>query len=288
MARNLQRGSRGTDVAALQADLNRYLRPNPPLKVDGIFGGGTETAVRAFQRREGLSPDGVAGSKTFSALQRNAVSSGGGLNSSGGGASSTSGTPTSSGPVGNVNYPGNSTIPVIDTGTDVTPIRTVGLTSTIAECAVQFGLTQLHVREVPEGSNDGPDIQKYCRSAGKSAPAMWCMAYVYWCFGEAATRLGEPHPMVGVPDWAKIYVTGVYAWARGAGKLVDEPVRGDVFCVPGGSEGRTHRHTGIITDVNGGTLKTIEGNTNNNGSSNGIGVFALTRTSSRLDFFRLP
>jgi hypothetical protein len=162
------------------------------------------------------------------------------------------------------------------------------LTSAIAEAAVQIGLTQLHVREEPEGSNDGPHIQKYCRSAGKSAPALWCMAFVYWCFAEAAARVGGPHPMAGVPDWAKIYVTGVYSWAKGAGKTVETPIRGDVFCVPGGSEGRTHKHTGLVTEVSNGTVKTVEGNTNNDGSANGIGVFARVRSASRLDYFRLP
>lgn len=284
MARTLRRGNRGTDVAELQADLNRYLSPNPALEVDGIFGRGTESAVRAFQQREGLSADGIAGSKTFAALERNAQRTGGSLNSSGGSQTSTTSGGAASG--GGAAAPGG--IPVIDTGEDLTPIRAEGLTTVLGECAVQIAMTQLHVREVPEGSNDGPQIQAYCRSANKTAPALWCMAFVYWCFGEAAARQGQTHPMAGVPDWAKIYVTGVYAWARDNGKLVDQPTRGDVFCVPGGPEGRTHRHTGIVTDVNGGTVSTVEGNTNNDGSDNGIGVFARTRTASRLDFFRLP
>lgn len=35
---------------------------------DGVFGGGTEAAVRAYQRSRGLSVDGVAGPNTFGAL----------------------------------------------------------------------------------------------------------------------------------------------------------------------------------------------------------------------------
>lgn len=36
-------------------------------------------------------------------------------------------------------------------------------------------------------------------------------------------------------------------------------------------------HTGIVTSVSGGYIHTIEGNSNNNGSREGIGVFELTR-----------
>lgn len=286
MPRNLRRGNRGTDVAQLQADLNRFLSPMPLLKVDGDFGRNTDGAVRAFQRREGLGADGIVGPKTYRALQRNALNvSNGGMSYVGGGGMSTPGDDITTG--GGMCYL-DGTMDPLPGGVDNTPIVTDGLTSEMAELAVQIALTQTHVREQPEGSNDGPDIQKYCRSAGKSAPALWCMAFVYWAFSEASSRLGKPHPMLGVPDWAKIYVTGVYAWARENGKTVKKPARGDVFCVPGGTEGRTHKHTGIVTEVNGDTVRTIEGNTNNDGSSNGIGVFARTRTASRLDFFRLP
>ncbi|MEV5116705.1 peptidoglycan-binding protein [Peribacillus frigoritolerans] len=36
--------------------------------MDGIFGSGTEIAVKAFQRVNGLSADGIAGENTFAKL----------------------------------------------------------------------------------------------------------------------------------------------------------------------------------------------------------------------------
>lgn len=65
--RTLQYGSEGSDVAALQSNLNRIgsaLAPIPTLKADGAFGRRTEEAVKVFQRIFGLNPDGIVGSAT--------------------------------------------------------------------------------------------------------------------------------------------------------------------------------------------------------------------------------
>ena len=44
---------------------------------DGVFGGGTDTAVRAFQTSLGLGADGVAGKNTLAALAEALQNSGG-------------------------------------------------------------------------------------------------------------------------------------------------------------------------------------------------------------------
>jgi hypothetical protein len=62
----LRRGSRGPAVRELQQRLNAR---GAGLVVDGIFGSLTQTAVRAFQRASGLSPDGVAGPQTWGRLR---------------------------------------------------------------------------------------------------------------------------------------------------------------------------------------------------------------------------
>ena len=62
----LKNGSRGNRVIALQRKLEElgYL----PGDIDGIFGAATRDAVRAFQRRNGLASDGIAGPETLSRL----------------------------------------------------------------------------------------------------------------------------------------------------------------------------------------------------------------------------
>lgn len=53
-------GSRGTDVATIQKRLN--------LQPDGIFGPLTDEAVREFQKANGLTVDGIVGTKTWAKL----------------------------------------------------------------------------------------------------------------------------------------------------------------------------------------------------------------------------
>lgn len=60
--RVIRRGLRGYDVGVLQFLLKRHAAR--PGRLDGSFGPRTATAVRQFQRRVGLRPDGVVGPHT--------------------------------------------------------------------------------------------------------------------------------------------------------------------------------------------------------------------------------
>ena len=67
----LRLGSRGNNVTILQQNLNRVAAANsavPRVVVDGIFGAGTQQAVRAFQSYYGLASDGIVGSLTWNRL----------------------------------------------------------------------------------------------------------------------------------------------------------------------------------------------------------------------------
>ena len=64
----LRTGSSGGYVRTLQILLNKYDRAR--LTEDGVFGGGTEHAVRLYQRKRGLTVDGVVGRATWSQLMQ--------------------------------------------------------------------------------------------------------------------------------------------------------------------------------------------------------------------------
>jgi Transglycosylase SLT domain/Putative peptidoglycan binding domain/LysM domain len=64
--RELGVGSVGWDVAVLEFRLRRY--GLGPRAVDGRFTRSTGVALRRYQRRRGLAPDGIAGPKTYRSL----------------------------------------------------------------------------------------------------------------------------------------------------------------------------------------------------------------------------
>lgn len=59
-------GSRGEEVKQIQTKLKRwgYYKGS----IDGIYGSGTLSAVKSFQRKNGLTADGIAGTKTLNAM----------------------------------------------------------------------------------------------------------------------------------------------------------------------------------------------------------------------------
>lgn len=148
--------------------------------------------------------------------------------------------------------------------------------------------SQIGVQEVPRGSNRGPEVDQYMRSVGLDPAGRfaWCVAFLYWCFQKAATDMGVANPMIrtaGVLDhWNKAGKKGITritaAKARNNPSLVKP---GQIFCI---NRGSGLGHTGLVEQVLGGKLITIEGNTNEGGSGEGIGVFRRSlRTIASID-----
>ena len=59
-------GSRGSEVTQIQTKLKRWGYYNG--NIDGIYGSETLAAVKYFQRKNGLTVDGIAGKKTLEAM----------------------------------------------------------------------------------------------------------------------------------------------------------------------------------------------------------------------------
>ncbi len=59
-------GSRGNEVIQIQTKLKRWGYYNG--NIDGIYGSQTVAAVKWFQRKNGLTADGIAGTKTLNAM----------------------------------------------------------------------------------------------------------------------------------------------------------------------------------------------------------------------------
>ncbi len=151
--------------------------------------------------------------------------------------------------------------------------------SAVAREALRIAGTQLHVREDPLGSNRGTEIDAFLRAVGldpKKGSYPWCVAFAYWCYAEGAAALSTDNPLPATPGvldhWNKAKKIS-RAKRISANAVVKDPSLispGMLFVIDtGGGEG----HMGIVESVSGGLLTTIEGNTNDGGTRDGIGVF---------------
>lgn len=136
--------------------------------------------------------------------------------------------------------------------------------SILTDAVIKIETSQIGQIEKPLGSNWGHPVQDYLESVGINFPASWCMAFQYWSFELAATNLQATNPLIK---------TGgvLHAWqsADAGNKVTDNPQVGDIFIM---DLGKGLGHTGLVIAVDGHQLTTIEGNTNDTGSREGIEV----------------
>lgn len=161
-------------------------------------------------------------------------------------------------------------------GVETVPVTT----GSLAVSALGMAVSQLGVMEVPLGSNRGPMVDKYLASTGTPPGNFWCMAFVFWCFREAAAAAGTANPFPRTAGclaaWNMVRSSSPRRLIKRADAIANPSLvrPGQVFILDhGGGFG----HTGFVRQTFGGPFRTIEGNTSATGSSNGLGVFELNR-----------
>lgn len=128
----------------------------------------------------------------------------------------------------------------------------------------------LSVRESPPGSNDGPEIRRFLAYVGVHVPAAWCSAWVCVVISEAAARVpiipefnksaSALHLLSANPTLVLTQEQALQSISEGIPVLA-------VFDHGGGLG-----HVGIAYSDHG-VISLIAGNTNVDGSRNGVGVF---------------
>jgi len=153
------------------------------------------------------------------------------------------------------------------------------LSGSFLQSVIIHAMMSVGVREQPRNSNRGPQVDVFLQRAGVMPGYAWCCAFMYWCFDEAAHERKVVNPMVktaGCLDhWNRCRTAG--ARRIDANKAVQNPsivTPGMMFVI---SHGGGLGHTGIIESVEGGLLRTIEGNTDASRTREGGGVYRLTR-----------
>jgi len=122
-------------------------------------------------------------------------------------------------------------------------------------------------KEDPDGSNHGPQINKYLGSAA-SVGEFWCADFVSWVYMTAGK------PFTGGLDggWRISAALDIANWMKNHGTWVDngpnasDPQPGDIIYFThshGQATGGANDHIGIVEKVDGNTLDTIEGNYGN-------------------------
>lgn len=169
-------------------------------------------------------------------------------------------------------------------------VPTVTTTATaLLQKVITTSTGEIGVLEDPLGSNRGPRVDQYLRAAGLDPTEghfAWCAAFVYWCFDQSSAALGSRNPVIktaGVLDhWNRAGAAGVHRLANA--ECVAQPslvLPGLIFIL---TTSNGNGHTGLVENVRGSILTTIEGNTNEGGSREGIGVFR--RTTRRISDMR--
>jgi hypothetical protein len=141
---------------------------------------------------------------------------------------------------------------------------------------------EIGVREKPPGSNRGDRVEEYQASVGIDPGEPWCVAFIFFCFVKAAKDLAVDNRMAKrrcktgcVLDlWDRARANGVTTVVHDS--ALDDPSKvapGMIFII---STGSGHGHAGLVVSVTGNRLETFEGNTNDGGSREGIGVFRRT------------
>lgn len=135
----------------------------------------------------------------------------------------------------------------------------------LAERAKQYAISKNGVREAT-GKNDGQDVEMFLASVGLGKGYSWCMAFLYWCYQQASRDLRIANPMIptgGVMDQYrrnKVMLQTHIPQANDIGIIKLHDDAGHTFIV----DSVVPKNNGIIT---------VEGNTNDNGSANGDGVY---------------
>lgn len=151
--------------------------------------------------------------------------------------------------------------------------------SKLTEAVITFAKTQIGIMEQPLESNRGPEIDEYLRAVGLNpmkGSFPWCVAFTHYCYKKAAEKLGIENPhtkTAGVLDhWNVAGKTSNVVRITNARSEADPSLirPGSLFIIDFGSG---FGHSGIVAEVVNGRIITIEGNTNNGGSREGIGVF---------------
>ena len=151
----------------------------------------------------------------------------------------------------------------------------------IGKRIVAFALADIGTLENPlppgKPENWGPRVSQMLNNVGFKTPAYWCAAAVTTWYKAA----GAKYPKSGGAS-CDVWM----AWGKKNGLFSKKPAIGAAVLY--GTSADAH-HIGIVQSIDGGKVKTIEGNTSGGGfNRNGVGVFKKVPNLSKIVGYVLP
>ena len=135
------------------------------------------------------------------------------------------------------------------------------------EKVIEIAKKYVGVTEYPPNSNNVIFNTKFYGREVSGANYPWCCAFIWCVFNEAGINIKRTASCMMLGDWFK--QEGKYH--------KDNPQVGDIVFFKFSGSSRWTNHVGLVIEVNGNTLTTIEGNTSsdNKGSQNNGGMVAI-------------
>lgn len=141
--------------------------------------------------------------------------------------------------------------------------------------------SQVGIRELT-GNNDGKEVEKYLASCGLKKGFPWCAAFVNWNLLECGISLDISGPAY-VPSYFK---KSWLVYERGSINK-RPPQSGDLIGIWFESKGRL-AHIGFFDRSEGDFYIIVEGNTNEEGSREGDGVYRKKRLKKQIHSISSP
>lgn len=129
---------------------------------------------------------------------------------------------------------------------------------------------QVGIKEAT-GNNDGPEIEAYLKTTGLPKGYPWCAAFISWVFEQEG--MSEPR----TPWTPSLFPESVVIWPN----KEQIPQTSDVFGIYYPHLRRV-AHAGFIESWGAHFTVTVEGNTNDSGSSEGDGVYRKRRRTKTI------
>lgn len=242
------------EVMKIQSWLSLYAIQHPEsgtvTGIDGDFGPATEKAVKNFQNSINVNPTGIVTQQLFEKMCEGMKEA------------------------------------------FEKPLQSTTLRNAIVEAAENHLKNAPFELEIKGQSNCGPWVRAYMDGHEGSA-WFWCMGFAQAILDQAASALGKDFQSL-MPLTYSCDTVGTTGLGKGLltryqnvrnNPLIMKP--GDFFLLQKSKYDWTH--TGIIISVGNDVIETIEGNTNQAGSRNGIAVLKRTRNfrNTKLDVFSI-